>query len=147
MIVELAARPVRSRRRLDRCLFGLLVVAVFLAYGSPCVPLGHCHGQHVVSSTAASEPLISTATDLSSEVKADAEPCHMDPPHGVMPDSQATGSPGSASAPAADVLLVSVELSAHGGIPRPPGEPLNGFGLAGYRTGAAALAALCISRT
>ncbi|MFI0367529.1 hypothetical protein ACH35V_06590 [Actinomadura sp. 1N219] len=143
MIVELVARPARSRRRL----FGLLAVTVFLAYGSPCVPLGHCHGEHVVSSAAASEPLVSTVAGLSSEVKGDAEPCHVDPPHGVMPGSQATGSPGPGSAPVADVLLVPVELSPNRGGPRLPGEPLNGFGLAAYRTGATALAALCISRT
>ncbi|TDB90319.1 hypothetical protein E1264_05405 [Actinomadura sp. KC216] len=146
--MELATRPGRSRRRLDGRLFGFLIVAVFLAYGSPCVPLGHCHGEHVVSSAAdRPEPLVSAVACLFSGVKAVAEACHVDPPHGVMPDSQANGPLVSAPALVADVPLVAVELSPHRGILPLPGEPLDGFGLAGCRTGAAALATLCILRT
>lgn len=93
------------------------------------------------------EPPADTASGLTSEATADVEPCHVDPPHGVTPDSQATGPPVSAPAPVADFLLTVKELSPHGGVLPLPGEPLNGFGLAAYRTGAAALAALCVLRT
>lgn len=134
-------------------LFGLLVVAILLAYGAPCVPLGHAHHEHAVRHAA--EPSAMPAawsamrlTGVSSpKMTIATEPCHETPPYGVMPGSPNAGSLVQPPPPMADALLAPASTSLVSGIPPLPGEPLIGIGLAGYRTGAAALAVLCILRT
>ncbi|TDD95113.1 hypothetical protein [Actinomadura rubrisoli] len=147
--MELARRSLRWRRRSGTRLRRLLVVAVFLAYGSPCVPLGHCHGDHAVSSAAESlrSAPISQVKAPSPEMATSAEPCHEAPPEAAIPDSQVTGLPVYVPLSTADALVVPAATSLAGGPLQLPGEALYGLGLAGYRTGAAALAVLCIFRT
>jgi hypothetical protein len=124
----------------------MLVVAIFFAYASPCADLGHCHGDHVVSSVEdRAEPLACAAAAPSSAAQADDGSCHVDPPQGVMPDAQAAGPLKPVPAPVANVVGVTVGMVSSEGSSSSRDGPLS-RSCPGVLRAVGVLDALCVLR-
>ncbi|WP_157430986.1 hypothetical protein [Actinomadura macra] len=149
--MRFAISRISHRRHRGLRFYILLSVAVFLAYGVPCTPLGDCHGEHIASTAAEAIPLPSacaTGTSVPALV-LHHEKCHEAPPDGAMPRGEAVEAPDHPLLPvlSAPVTVLWAGLDGAPCPPSLPGARLAGFGLAEHRTGAAALAALCVFRT
>lgn len=150
IVVEFARTSLLRRWRtcvLIRC---LLPIFVFMAYGCACAEVGHVNSEHHLDSFANISPVHAIAAFGYADYANRAEKCHDDLPTGSTPDVQAGAGLWSQHGPSGSHILPMtgwVSSLASGQERAPPGGLSRATHPEVGRTGATALAMLCVFRS